>query len=45
MSTTHDALHLATARSLGSARDAFVVYDERLAQAATDAGLPVVAPA
>lgn len=40
-----DALHLATALSLGSALDAFVVYDERLAQAATDAGLPVVAPA
>ena len=40
-----DALHLATALSLGSALDAFVVYDERLAQAAADAGLPVVAPA
>ncbi len=39
-----DALHLATALSLGSALEAFVVYDERLAQAATDAGLPVVAP-
>ena len=40
-----DAIHLATALSLGSALDAFVVYDERLAQAATDAGLPVVTPA
>ena len=40
-----DALHLATALSLGSALDSLVVYDERLAQAATDAGLPVVAPA
>jgi len=39
-----DALHLATALSLGRALDAFVVYDERLAQAAADAGLPVVAP-
>ena len=39
-----DALHLATALTLGSALDAFVVYDERLAQAAVDAGLPVVAP-
>ncbi len=39
-----DALHLATALSLGPALAAFVVYDERLAQAATDAGLPVVAP-
>ena len=38
------ALHLATALTLGSALDAFVVYDERLAQAAVDAGLPVVAP-
>ncbi len=40
-----DALHLATALSLGPALDAFVVYDERLAQAATGVGLPVVAPA
>ena len=39
-----DALHLATALSLGSALDAFVVYDEQLAQAAADAGLPVVTP-
>ena len=39
-----DALHLATALSLGSALDAFVVYDGRLAEAATGAGLPVVAP-
>ena len=39
-----DALHLATALSLGSALDAFVVYDERLVQAATDARLPVVTP-
>ena len=39
-----DAVHLATALNLGSALDAFVVYDERLAQAATDAGLPVVTP-
>jgi predicted nucleic acid-binding protein len=40
-----DALHLATALGLGPVLDAFVVYDERLAQAATAAGLPVVAPA
>ena len=39
-----DALHLATALSLGSALDSLVVYDERLARAATEAGLPVVAP-
>ena len=41
---SRDALHLATALSLGSALEAFIVYDERLAEAATDAGLPVVAP-
>jgi uncharacterized protein len=39
-----DAIYLATALSLGPALEAFVVYDERLAQAATDAGVPVVAP-
>ena len=39
-----DAVHVATALGLGSALDAFVVYDERLARAATEAGLPVVAP-
>lgn len=39
-----DAVHLATALGLGRALDAFVVYDERLARAATEAGLPVVAP-
>ena len=39
-----DALHLATALSLGSALDAFVVYDGQLAPAAADAGLPVVTP-
>lgn len=38
------AVHLATALGLGRALDAFVVYDERLARAATEAGLPVVAP-
>jgi uncharacterized protein len=40
-----DAVHLATALSLGRALEAFVVYDDRLARAAADAGLPVVAPA
>jgi len=40
-----DAVHLASALSLGPALEAFVVYDDRLAQAAVDAGLPVVAPA
>ncbi len=40
-----DAIHVATALELGSALDAFVTYDERLAEAARGAGLPVVAPA
>jgi predicted nucleic acid-binding protein len=40
-----DAIHLATARLLGSDLDALVTYDSRLASAATDAGLAVLAPA
>lgn len=40
-----DAIHLATALSLGGEVGAFVVYDERLQAAATKAGLPVTAPA
>lgn len=39
-----DAIHLASALELGDALDAFVTYDERLAEAATMLGLPVVAP-
>jgi predicted nucleic acid-binding protein len=42
-----DAIHLATADAVvatGKSLDAFVTYDKRLAAAATDAGLPVVAP-
>ncbi len=39
-----DAVHLATALGLGPVLTAFIVYDERLAQAAVEAGLPVVAP-
>jgi predicted nucleic acid-binding protein len=42
---TLDAIHVATALALGGTLDAFVTYDERLAQAAREAGLPVVAPA
>ena len=42
---THDAIHLATALSLGTELDAFVTYDDRLAAAARDVGLPVVRPA
>ena len=39
-----DALHLATALALRDVLDAFVTYDGRLADAARDAGLPVVVP-
>src|SRR5258707_1220282 len=40
-----DAVHVATALELGSNLDAFVTYDDRLAAAAREAGLPVVRPA
>ena len=40
-----DAIHLATALSLGDAVDAFVAYDARLAEAARVNGLAVVSPA
>lgn len=40
-----DAIHLATALRIGPDLDAFVSYDTRLAQAARDHGLPVIAPA
>jgi predicted nucleic acid-binding protein len=39
-----DAIHLATALSLGSALAGMVVYDQRLAAAARHAGLTVWAP-
>lgn len=42
-----DAIHLATAEQLvaaGKIMIAFVTYDKRLAAAAVDVGLPVVAP-
>jgi len=42
---TLDAIHLATAISMGSDLDAFVTYDDRLAEAARAVGLPVVRPA
>ncbi len=42
---TLDAIHLATALRIGSSLAAFVAYDQRLAEAAQAAGLPVVAPA
>ena len=41
---TLDAIHLATAASLGADRGALFTYDARLAQAARDAGLVVQAP-
>lgn len=39
-----DAIHLATALSLGSDLDAVLTYDERMADAARDHGLTVLAP-
>jgi uncharacterized protein len=41
---TLDALHLASALLLGEALTAFIAYDHRLADAATAAGLFVIAP-
>jgi predicted nucleic acid-binding protein len=42
---TLDAIHLATALALVPDLDAFVTYDDRLADAARSLGLPVVRPA
>ena len=42
---TLDAIHLASALALGPEMDAFVTYDDRLAEAARALGLPVVRPA
>jgi predicted nucleic acid-binding protein len=42
---TLDALHLSTALTIGSELTAFVTYDKRLADAASDLSLTVVAPA
>jgi predicted nucleic acid-binding protein len=39
-----DAIHLATARVLGSELGAVISYDDRLLRAASDAGMPVVSP-
>ncbi len=39
-----DAIHVATARSLGPALEAFYTYDKRLADAARGAGLNVRSP-
>ncbi|MBO0898919.1 type II toxin-antitoxin system VapC family toxin [Cellulomonas sp. zg-ZUI222] len=40
-----DAIHLAAALELGDDLEGIVTYDERLAEAATSYGVPVVAPA
>lgn len=42
---TLDAIHLATAMALMPELDAFVTYDDRMAEAARALGLPVVRPA
>jgi predicted nucleic acid-binding protein len=42
---TLDAIHLATAMALLPDLDAFVTYDDRMAEAARAIGLPVVRPA
>jgi predicted nucleic acid-binding protein len=42
---TLDAVHLATAMALLPDLDAFVTYDDRMAEAARALGLPVVRPA
>jgi len=39
-----DAIHLATARILGPELTALMTYDDRLAKAAADAGITVLAP-
>lgn len=39
-----DAIHLATALDLADDLDGLVTYDERLARAANDVGIPTLAP-
>ena len=39
-----DAIHLVTARVLGTDLDGLATYDDRLAAAAKDAGIPVIDP-
>jgi predicted nucleic acid-binding protein len=41
---TLDAIHIATAMSLAPELDAFVTYDDRMAEAARSLGMPVVRP-
>ncbi len=42
---TLDSIHLASALALADDLDAFVTYDDRLAESAQTVGLPVVRPA
>lgn len=42
---TLDAIHVATALALREALGAVITYDDRMTEAATHAGLPVLAPA
>jgi predicted nucleic acid-binding protein len=42
---TLDAIHVSTAAGLRKSLSAFVTYDQRLAAAAAEAGLPVISPA
>ncbi len=42
---TLDAIHLASALAIAADLDAFVTYDDRMAEAARNLGLPVVRPA
>ncbi len=44
MLRTLDALHLATAATIGSELDNFITYDKRLAEAAGELGLSVAVP-
>lgn len=39
-----DAIHLATARTLGSDLDGMVTYDDRIAVAASAAGMTIISP-
>jgi predicted nucleic acid-binding protein len=41
---TPDAIHLATALSVGEELGALISYDARLSRAATSSGIPVLAP-
>jgi len=40
-----DAIHLVSARRIGSALTAFVTYDKALARAVSDCGMPLAQPA